>query len=175
MVSFFKFLNLIAFVRKCFRNARARDGWFDPGVDVCRLFFDGFTGRFHRKTGFHHKPDTERHEKKHRKSDPPFDKEHRNKRAEHGQRWDQKILRSVVGKLGDFKQIRCSAGQQFACADLVVEAERQRLDVRKDIPAHIGLHAHAEQVTPVIDDIKHNGANNVSSEDRADHHGEQRD
>ena len=127
VVAFLEFFDLILLVCKCLCDARAGDGGFDARIDVRDLFLDRLACRFHRKPRFHHKEDAERHEKQHGKRNAPFNKEHGDKRAEHGERRDQKVLGSMVRKLGNLKQVGRRAGKKLPGADLVIEAERQRL------------------------------------------------
>ena len=77
-------------------------------------------------------------------------------------------------ELGNVEQIRRSACEKLSGADLIVKAERKRLDMGKDIAPHIGFDPDAEKMSPVVDDIKHDRTKDVRDEDRNDQNGEQK-
>lgn len=64
-------------------------------------------------------------------------------------------------KLRDLEQIGRDTREQFSRPLFVIETERKRLDVRKDVAAHICFYADSEQMAPVIDDVKHHCPHDV--------------
>ena len=77
-------------------------------------------------------------------------------------------------KLRNIKQIGCCTGQKLSGTDLVVKAERQRLNMRKDISTHIRFDAHAKKMSPIVDDIKHCSPKEICRKKRNHQHDKQR-
>ena len=100
-----EFLKLQVFVREGLRRAHAGQARLDVGVDVPNALLDLARGLPHllapQQNG--RKEDRKNHADDKRQA--PFGSEHDDERAGDRDERDEKVLRAVVGKLGDFKKI----------------------------------------------------------------------
>ena len=100
-----EFFALEPFVCKSLRRAHAGKARLDVGVDVPNALLDLARGLPHlfvpQQNG--HKKDRQDHADDKRQA--PFGSEHDDERAGDRDERDEKVLRAVVGKLGDFKKI----------------------------------------------------------------------
>ena len=80
------------------------------------------------------------------------DREHQDERADEGHDGDEEIFRAVVGDFADLFEIFGHAGYEVAGLLIVVEAERELLQMIEALATHLGFDVDAEHVTPVVDD-----------------------
>ena len=157
-------LLLIFLVGKRLCHTCAGDGAFDVRVDFrnALLYLQRGTAHFYPQP--HHVVDRGRNNAEQPQRKPPIDERHRNKRAKDGGSGDEHILRAVMREFGDVKQIRRHAGHELAGSHLVEKAERELLNVRKDIAANVRLHADAQHMPPVVDDKQQQRAHEIGAE-----------
>ena len=154
-------------------------GGAHPGDGGLQLSVDARHGLLLPHGGRHHPPaldDGEHHENGHHGKDNegqlPLDGGHHAERADESDRRDEQILRSVVGQLGDLKQVVGGPAHELAGAVLVVKGEGQVLHVAEQVPADIRLDAHAHHVPPVGDDEVHHRAQHIGPQQNG-HDGEE--
>ena len=147
-----EFLGLHRLVGEGLGRADAGKRGFDVGVDDRRLFLDAAGGRPHGLAAREAHKDEHRDHHGHDQRQPPFDRRHDGQRADDGHERDEQVLRPVVGKLGDLKQIRRHPAHELAGAVAVKKLEAQLLHMPEERRADIGLHADAERMAPVGDD-----------------------
>ncbi len=78
--------------------------------------------------------------------------EHQQEGADKGHHRDEHVLGTVMGDLADLFQILGDAGDQMAGLEIIVEPERQLLQVLERAGTHFGLDIDAEHVAPIGDD-----------------------
>ena len=83
------------------------------------------------------------------------------------------IIRTVMGKLYNLKQIAGDTGHQNAGPVAVKEREGQRLHVRKHIATHIRLHQRSHAVPDDGDEILKPGPQQIGGKENC-HHGKER-
>ena len=83
----------------------------------------------------------------------PLDGGHDRQCAQNGQSRGQQILRAVVGKLGDLKQVGSQPVHEMSRAVFVIEVVAQGLHVAEEVGADVGLYPDAEGVTQIADQI----------------------
>ena len=147
-----EFLGLHRLVGEGLGRADAGKRGFDVGVDDRRLFLDAAGGRPHGLAAREAHKDEHRDHHGHDQRQPPFDRRHDGQRADDGHERDEQVLRPVVGKLGDLKQIRRHPAHELAGPVAVKKLEAQLLHMAEERRADIGLHADAERMAPVGDD-----------------------
>ena len=151
-----EFFFLDVLVGECLGRADAGEGRFDVGVDRAGLFLHAAGGLAHRLAARDDDRDKHRDHDRHDQRQPPFDRRHDGQRADDGHKRDEQILRPVVGKLGDLKEVGRHAAHQLAGAVAVEELKPQLLHMAEQGRADISLHADAKGVAPVGDDeIQH--------------------
>ena len=141
------------FVRKGLRRAHAGKARLDVGVDVPNALLDLARGLPHlfapQQNG--RKEDRKNHADD--KRQPPFGAEHDDERAGDRNERDEKVLRAVVGKLGDFKKVAREPAHELAGAVLVKVVEAELLHMAEESFSDVGLDADAECVAPVGDNV----------------------
>ena len=151
-----EFLLLDVLVGKRLGRADAGQGGFNVGVDRAGLFLHAAGGLAHRLAARDNDGNEHRDHDRHDQRQPPFDRRHDGQRADDGHERDEQILRPVVGKLGDLKEVGRHAAHELAGAVAVEKLKAQLLHVAEQGRADIGLHADAEGMAPVGDDeIQH--------------------
>ena len=144
------------FVRKGLGCAHAGQGRFDVGVDRAGLFLDAGRRFAHGFAAGEDHRDKHRQQKRHHERQPPFDRRHDDERADDRHGGDEQILRAVVGKLGDLKQVGRHPAHELAGAVAVKKLKAEILNMAEQGGADIGLHADAERMPPIGDDeIQH--------------------
>ena len=153
VVGAFELGDLGGFVGEGLGGAHAGEGGLQLAVDAGQLLL-------HLQGGLAHPPaleDGENEEEGHHGEDDegqlPADGEHDAEGAQQGDGGDEEVLGAVVGQLGDLKEVTGDPAHELAGAVFVVEGEGQVLHVGKEGRADVGLDAHAQQVSPVGDDV----------------------
>ena len=95
-----------------------------------------------------------------------IDDEHQDERADEGHHRDEEVLRTVVGDLADLLQILRHPRDEVPGLLVVVEAERELLQVVEALAAHLGLDIDPEHVAPVVDDHHQTGVQQVDPQQR---------
>ena len=83
------------------------------------------------------------------------------KREQNHDRADQEIFRAVVGQLAHFKQVTRDPGHDASRLMIVIEAEGQFFQMRKQILPHAALHLDADEMPVVLDEIAHEHADKI--------------
>ena len=148
-----EFFALERFVCKSLRRAHAGKARLDVGVDVSHALLDLARGLLHllapQQNG--RKEDRKNHADDKRQA--PFGSEHDDERAGDRDERDEKVLRAVVGKLGDFKKIAREPAHELARAVLIKIVEAELLHVAEESFSDVGLDADAKRVAPVGDNV----------------------
>ena len=79
------------------------------------------------------------------------DREHERKGADEGHHRDEQVFRAVMGDFADFLQVLGHAGDEVAGLLVVVESEREFLQMIEGAAAHLGFNVDAEHVAPIGD------------------------
>ncbi|CCX42867.1 unknown [Clostridium sp. CAG:1024] len=167
-VALLKLVELVRLVRERLRHAHAGDAGLDIRIDLRDALLDLQRALAHPNAHPHHIGQHDGQHAEQCERQPPLNAEHDDERAENRQRGNDHVLRSVMRELRHVEQVVRCAGKQLARPHLIEKAELQLLDVRKNIPANIRLHAHAEQMAPVVDDEQHDRAQNIGRKDQHD-------
>ena len=77
----------------------------------------------------------------------------------------------MVGQLGDLKEIARDPAHEMTGAVLIIEGKGEGLHMGEEVPADVGLDAHAHQVSPVGDDKAQPGLEHIG-QDEDGHDGE---
>ena len=83
------------------------------------------------------------------------------KREQDHDRADQQIFRAVVGQLAHFKQVTRDPGHDAARLMVVIEAEGQFFQMRKQVLPHAALHLDADEMPVVLDEVAHEHADKI--------------
>jgi transposase InsO family protein len=118
----------------------------NKGTDAAEL---GLPVAGHSASVARHHETGERHDQRGEKCQLDVNGEHQGEGAEKGHHRDEKVLRPVVGDLADLFQVLGDARDEVAGLLLVVEAEREFLEVVEGAPAHLRFDVDAEHVAPV--------------------------
>ena len=151
-----EFFLLNMFVGKRLGRANAGQGGFDVSVDRAGLFLHTAGGLAHRLTARDNDRNEHRDHDRHDQCQPPLDCRHDGQRTHDGHERDEQVLRPVVGKFGDLKEVGRHAAHQLTGAVAVEKLKAQLLHVTEQGRADISLYTDAEGVAPVGDnEIQH--------------------
>ena len=167
-----EFFGLQRLVCKCLCRAHAGKARLHIRVDVPHALFDFARSRAHLPPARQHSYEKYRQQDAHDQRQPPLGAEHDDQGAHNRHKRDEKILRTVVGKLGDFKQVACQAAHELTGAVLVIVVEAQLLHVAEQRFADVRLDADAERVPPVGDDIVEKRPHDIGKDDNC-HYGKE--
>ena len=143
------------FVCKGFAGADARKAGLHFTVDLRQFLLDP-SGRADHPPPVQHDDDQgDRQQNQDHQRQLPLDGKHDDDRADDGDAGDEQILRTMVGHLGDFKQIARHPRQQLARLVPVEKREVQTLHMGEQVVPEVRLDPHAEHVPPVGDDVVH--------------------
>ena len=165
IVGMAEFILLDPLVCKGLGRAHAGQGRFNVRVDRAGLFLDAGRGFAHGLAAGEDHRDKYRQQQRHHERQPPLDCRHDNERADDGHGGDKQILRPVVGKLGDLKQVGRHPAHELAGAVAIEKFKAEILNMAEQGGADIGLHADAERVPPVGDDEIQHRPQRVGGED----------
>lgn len=142
-------------------GADAGERGFDIRIDLGRFLLLAAGRLAHPAAARHGDGDKDGQNAEYHQRKPPFHRKHHGERAQDRQARDQQILRSVMGKFGQLKEVACQPAHELTGAVMVKKADVQLLHVDKKIAADVRLHADAEGVPPVGDDIVQHRAQRV--------------
>ncbi len=148
-----KFLLFVPFVGKGFDHPHTGDAVFYPGIDIGYLQAHIAEGILHLLVLDHGKPDHHRDYHKRQQGQLPVDGYHNDEGSAERHRGNEEIFGPVMGQLRNLVKIVNQAGHDVAGFGVVKVAERELLNMVKEVLAHIILHAHTEDMAPVINDI----------------------
>ncbi len=151
-----EFFLLNVLVGECLGRANAGEGGFDVSVDRASLFLHAAGGLAHRLTARDNDRNEHRDHDRHDQCQPPLDCCHDSQRTHDGHERDEQVLRPVVGKFGDLKEVGRHAAHQLAGAVAVEKLKAQLLHMAEQGRADISLYTDAKGVAPVGDnEIQH--------------------
>ena len=168
-----EFSDLRRFVGKGACRADARERGLDADVDGGGLLLFVARGSAHLAAAGHDGREEHRQDARDHERQAPFDRRHDTERAEDRERGDEQILRPVVGKLRDLEEVARQPAHELARAVVVKKAHVQLLHMNEEVAADVRLHADAEGVAPVGDDIVQKRAHKEGRHHHG-HHGEKR-
>ena len=148
-LEFFLFLRGVG---KGLGDPDAGDGALQRGIDLG----DGLAalpeGQGHFVPDFDGNHQQHRHTQENDQGQPEVDGGKIDKGNDHGDGADDEILRAVMGQLADLLEVAGEAAHDLAGLMGVVVAEGELLQVAEKIPAHMGLHPDAHNVTLVLNE-----------------------
>jgi hypothetical protein len=145
-------------------DAHAADVLLQPGVEGADAAELGLPVAGQPAAVARHHEARQRHGEEGDQRQRHVDGEHQGEGAEEGHHRDEQVLRPVVGDLADLLQVLRHAGDEVAGLLLVVEAEREGLEVVEGAAAHLRLDVDAEHVPPVGHDRHQPGVERVDRE-----------
>ena len=105
--------------------------------------------------------DHDRHTGKDDKGQQGVDAEEISEGKDDHYRADENVFRAVVRQFADFKQVAGDPGHDPSGFVVIIETERELLQVIKKVDPHLGLHFYANEVTVVLDEVPQKHADHI--------------
>ena len=134
-------------------RADAGQAGFDLRVDVAGFLLDtgGGPGQVLPHGENHNQENRDHH--RHNERQPPLDRSHHNQRADDGNHGGQQVLRAVVGKLRQLKQVGGEPVHQLAGPVTVVKIEAHLLHMPEQVRPDVRFHPDAEGMAVIAYNI----------------------
>ena len=145
--------NFHLLIAKGLGSADAGKTGLDFRIDVSRFLLHPYRNSGKVRSHSHNHRNENGHQNSHHQSKLPSDGRHNDQRADDRHRRSQQVLRAVVGKLRQLKQIRSQAAHQLARAVFIVKIVTQLLHMPKQICPDIRLYPDAEGVAKITNNV----------------------
>ena len=155
---------LVILVGEGLHDSNAAHALLDPRIERPDLSEEPAPRSRHRRSVARRDPSHRRHDQPGDQRQFRIQSKHQYERADECHHRDERILRPVMGHLANLFQILRHAGDEMPRLRIVVESERELLQVIEDLATHLGLDGDSQHMPPVVDNVLKRGIEKVDAQ-----------